>query len=369
MPERTAITLLVPLPCAWTDEDDPGARAVVKVERPGSAPFASLPIGTTLRDDMSPDDRANQDRLEKATDATVTVAFLRTPLGGGDPESRQATVGNVTLEPFTLGRSKRSQGSDEDFDVLLQGSIVIPVDDAFRTDFPSFTDWLKDLWPTGDATHVTSLRAEPDGLYLQGKLPGALFADRSEQEVALRVPQVAKRDVNEPVPHDPRHQGRFWTFTSFRFRELETDSRQFVTAHTVLFREFALRGARPDPTAPRRSDSFIDNITTLKAGPDCVVRIFRQSLDETQALEWEARDPGVRIMIAAGRSDETAFFSAGLNRASRIQRQRLEASRRTPRAIRVGQIRQQEGAETNPPRTPKPSLECRRHGESRFPFP
>ncbi|WP_165074445.1 WD40 repeat domain-containing protein [Paludisphaera rhizosphaerae] len=296
------ISLFLPLPRAWSTIHDPEARAEVVLERPAGAAFEALTLGTTLGDDLTVNPAAHQRRIARTTDARLTLILHRT---GNSAESISLTASDLAIGPIALGRTRRAVGVDPELDVLLQGSFVVPTAGLAGGDL---TDWIEPLWPTGDLSAVTHLRIEPDGLYLQGRLPGALFADAADRTVALRVPQLAGDLVDGPDA-DPRHRGRFWSLTSFQFPDLPTDSRVFVREHAKQFERFRLQtnGDATDPSAPRRSDTFVDNLA-IAPPAECTVRIFRDG----DALEWDARPPGVRLVIAAGRSDETTFFPRAL---------------------------------------------------------
>lgn len=311
---NTTISLFLPLPHAWSVEPDEKAWAQLVLKRSAEAAFETLSIGTTLEDNLVADPSALQRRIARTTDAALTLTLCRTLTTGPDQIDLKAT--ELEIGPLALGQTRKAAGDKEEF-VLLQGSLVIP---KAKLSGGNLQYWLGPLWPTGDLTDVTHLRIEPDGLYLQGTLPDALFADatRDDQVVVLRVPQLA----NDVLPLaddlalgrkvDTRHKGQFWSLTSFQFTDPEPsfDSRAFVRGHAEDFRLFRLQanGSSPVTSEGRRSDTFIDNIVAAPP-PECVVRIFR---DDNKALEWEARPPGVRVVIAAGGSEETTFFPRAL---------------------------------------------------------
>jgi hypothetical protein len=335
---NTTISLFLPLPHAWSARPDQEAWARLVLKRSAGDAFETLSIGTTLKDDLAPEPSALQRRIARTTDATLTLTLRRTRTTGTDQIDLKAT--DLVIGPLALGQTRKAAEDTEDFDVLLQGSLVIPTVSLSVGDEGALQDWLGPLWPTGDLKDVTHLRIEPDGLYLQGTLPDALFADATldDRVVVLRVPQLAKDvlpradDLALGQKVDTRHKGQFWSITSFQFPDPEPsiDSQAFVRGHAEDFRVFRLQanGSSPVTSEGRRSDTFIDNIVAAPP-PECVVRIFRD--DSENALEWEARPPGVRLVIAAGRSEETTFFPRALT--GRLETQRDSFVRDTKRPV------------------------------------
>ena len=232
------------------------------------------------------------------TQAIGAKAQVSLQKASGDTATQDALpVAFANRQPLEIDFAEPKEGAH----VLLRGSVRVVVDIAGGA---AFSKLLAPLWPIPEVARIVALRVEPSGLYLEGRLPAALFPPLITQEadevpVVLRVPQP-RRDIEE-AKGDPPKGPSFWTLEAFDFGgELPTAGR-FLLGYAGAIEGFG-RGEAGAVVFP----SFIDN-AVASPGAETVVRIFRPSDD---AMEWvmpKLRDQ-FRVQIGGGAAGEAAFF-------------------------------------------------------------
>ena len=329
---KDRLQLAIPLAHSpLTDTPTPEARLEVELALAPGEFFELEPIAGLLLDNtISPVQwYLNDDRPIKVT--------VRLVLPGGDPLEGTIDSYQTSLQ-LGLGEIAHPAGKAKKYDILLQGSLHLPVTFADSASSTKLWAELKKLWPTGEQADILKLCIEPAGLYIRGNLPIDLFPSGvPERSLILRVPQHP-RDYDYPPDEDSKQKQFFWSLESFQFPDAMTATK-FIQHYAEDFQRFAIAADQEDGQESPRT--FIDNLV-CQPQPRCVVKIFRDkdllkwvagsSLMTVAAAEdftpldvltsdLQAGDLGTRIMIGtgSGTNSEAAFYPQQLTGAFNLK--------------------------------------------------
>jgi hypothetical protein len=319
--KRSQIRLAIALPFAWTETEEGAARVEIVLTPSTGTDFEVVPIGTLVNvgEEYS--------QVYWAIDKKVEARIIWQPKDG---ERVDSGIKSISLKAqLELGRISAPPNDSGDWDTLLRGSLILPVD--VFDGVPNWAELLAKLWPTNKRSDIENVRVEPDGLYLEGQLPDP-FKIGNKIKIVLRVPQTASdletasdsgletaSDLETPLsyflrqdeqlqaqqpPQTPRLQ---WKLLTFRFRDPLINASQWVKSQADTFESFALS----NPIDGNKT--FLDNVV-CDPDPDCAVYfgVEKDGSGKIQRINWQAKGIGVRLSIAAKEPDkdplEAAFY-------------------------------------------------------------
>jgi hypothetical protein len=307
MPD-SKLHFIVPLHNAWTDAARDESVADITLEPEAGRPFEFSPIGGVLGVGSAFATGTEQWRARYEGKAQVTASLHQ---AGQPPTTDTLTVQFAEPRPMEIDFAEVTGRDQRKGHVLLRGSVRVGL--AGQNLAPEFQKNLAALWPVADTTKIVALRLEPAGLYLEGKLPAAMFpstteAVEDEVTVVLRVPQQ-EWDVDEDRAAEAGK--RFWTLESFDFGQGLPSARVFLLDYGKDLDGFN----KPDRT-------FIDNVAA-SPGAETALHIFRPTDHELiwamtgsrvlqpKADELKRELPALRqqlrIQFGGGEAGEAAF--------------------------------------------------------------
>ena len=164
--KRSEIRLAIALPFAWTETEEGAARVEIVLTPSTGTDFEVVPIGTLVNANVGEE----YTQVYWAIDKKVEARIIWQPKDG---ERVDSGIKSISLKAqLELGRISAPPNDSGDWDTLLRGSLILPVD-AFDG-VPNWAELLAKLWPTNKRSDIENVRVEPDGLYLEGQLPKQL---------------------------------------------------------------------------------------------------------------------------------------------------------------------------------------------------
>lgn len=292
MPE-SQLHFVVPLPFAWTDTKQPDSVAEITFTPADGTPFEFTPMGGVLGDNGSAfSENTVQWRVKHGGTVPVTTSLKQ----AGQSTTATLSVQFAEPRPLEIDFAEVQQADGGKRHVLLRGSVRIPLSLNAQDLSDDFQKSLAALWPVAGDQQIVALRLEPAGLYLEGKLPAAMFprgiAADGEVTVVLRVPQQE---------WDTASGKRFWTLESFDFGNELPSAREFLLGYAEDLDGFN----KPD------RKTFIDNVAASPVA-ETAVRISRLTDDE---LVWAVS--GSRVLQP--KADELKRELPALRQQLRIQ--------------------------------------------------